>query len=194
MDPLLNIKIVCEPEEGTDAAFNTFGTDFTNGKVVVRSSDNSELLYIDGAADGGSPIYLGLTKSRGTQHVKLPVEAGDILGGVQVYGRIKEGNSLGYCHEETPLSGSVMFKVAEGYVTGSQHIPTELLFVMGTEQGLQIKLVIDSSGTLKVAGNIETGKLTITDEEVTPVNKHPIKFVKAIYNGKEFALPLYQLG
>ena len=194
MDPLLNIKIVCEPEEGTEAAFQTFGSDFTSGKVVIRSSDNSELLYIDGACDGGSPIYLGLTKSRGTQHVKLPVEAGDILGGVQVYGRTKEGNSLGYCHDETPLSGSIMFKVSEGYKSGSPNIPTELLIVAGTDQGLQIKVIVDSKGTLKVAGNIETGKLTITDEIVRPNGYVPIRYVKAIHDGRSYALPLYQIG
>lgn len=193
MDPLLNIKIVCKPEEGTSAPIHSFGDDFTSGKVVVRASDNSELLYVDGACDGGSPVYVGITKSRGEQYNKLPVEAGDILGGLQVYGRTQSGKSLGYNHNETPLCGSIMFKVAESYTTGSPNIPTELLVVLG-DPDTQIKLKVDSNGTLKLAGNIEVGNLTITDEVVKPIGYVPIKYVRVIHDRNNYALPLYQIN
>lgn len=192
MDPLLNIKIVCHPESGTLSPKYVFGNDETSGNVIIRSSDNSELFYIDGACDGSGPVYIGLTKSRGNQKNKLPVESGDVLAGLQVYGRVKPGSSLGYEHEETPLCGSIMFKVSEGYVTGSSNIPTELLIVTGNIESLQIKLIIDSSGNLKVAGNIETGNLIITDELIDLKSPSLEKFIKVFYNGEQYAVPLYK--
>jgi hypothetical protein len=193
MDPLLNMKIICKDEDGTNSSPNFFGNEKVNGKVVIRSSDNSELFYIDGACTGDSPIYVGLTKSRGTQDKKLPVESGDILGGLQVYGRIKSGESLGYNHSETPLCGSIMFKVAENYETGSKNIPTDLLIVTGNTDNLHIKLIIDSNGTLKLTNNIELGELVITDKEVHPIDNIPKKYVKVIYKGSNYGIPLYQL-
>lgn len=195
MDPLLNIKIICQPEKGTLSPVQEFGDEFNSGRVVVRSSNNSELLYVDGACDGGSPVYVGVTKSRGSQQDKLPVEAGDILGGLQVYGRTLSGKSLGYSYEETPLCGSIVFKVAEGYETGSHNIPTELLVVTGNPNSLQIKLIVDPQGNLKVSGNIETGNLTITDELVVPLDTSlPIKYIKVKHNNTYYAMPLYQVS
>jgi hypothetical protein len=187
MEQLLNKPIICEVETGTSTLQHTLSN------VIIQGNDNSELIYIDGAFDGGSPIYLGLTKSRGDSQNKLPVEAGDVLGGLQVYGRIKAGDSMGYNHLETPLCGSVMFKVADNYQAGDISIPTELLIVVGNEKSLEIKIVVDSKGNLKIAGNIETGNLTITDEAVVPSNPIPTKYVKTIYQGVSYALPLYQI-
>jgi hypothetical protein len=187
MDKLLNTLITCDVEPGTSTPYHFLSN------AIVQSNDNSELIYIDGAFDGGSPIYIGLTKSRGNQQNKLPVESGDVLGGLQVYGRIKSGKSLGYNHLETPLCGSIMFKVADNYQTGNKSIPTELMIVVGNEKSLEIKIVVDSKGNLKIAGNIETGNLTITDEAVVPSNPIPTKYVKTIYQGVSYALPLYQI-
>jgi hypothetical protein len=187
MDNLLNKPIICDVESGTSIPQHTLSN------VIIQSNDNSELIYIDGAFDGGSPIYLGLTKSRGNKQNKLPIEAGDVLGGFQVYGRIKAGDSVGYNHLETPLCGSVMFKVGNEYQLGDKSIPTELMIVVGNEKSLEIKVVVDSNGNLKIAGNIETGNLTITDEAVVPSNAIPIKYVKTIYHGVSYALPLYQI-
>lgn len=187
MEQLLNKPIMCDVERGTSTPQHTLSN------VIIQGSDNSELIYIDGAFDGGSPIYLGLTKSRGNRQNKLPVEAGDVLGGFQVYGRIKSGNSAGYDHLETPLCGSVMFKVGNDYQLGDKSIPTELMIVVGNKKSLEIKIVVDSNGNLKVAGNIETGNLTITDETVVPSNSIPTKYVKTIYQGVSYALPLYQI-
>jgi hypothetical protein len=145
-------------------------------------------LYIDGAADGGSPIFVGITKSRGTQANKLPVEAGDILGGLQVYARVKTGDSLGYCHEETPLHGSIMFRAS---TDTTDVLSTELLLAVNSCDGLQVKLVLDSHGHLNVSGNIKTGELRITDEEV--LADKPVKFIKAIYEDVEYAIPLYSI-
>ena len=133
MDKLLNTPITCDIELGTNTPCHSLSN------VIVQGNDNSELIYIDGAFDGGSPIYLGLTKSRGNKQNKLPVEAGDVLGGFQVYGRIKAGNSVGYDHLETPLCGSVMFKVGNEYKFGDKSIPTELMIVVGNEKSLEIK-------------------------------------------------------
>jgi hypothetical protein len=179
---LLNKQIICSSEEGTGLPKHIIGN------VIVRSDDNSEHLYIDGAADGGSPIYIGITKSRGTQENKLPVSAGDILGGLQVYARIKAGDSLGYCHEETPLHGSIMFRVSDEV---SDVLSTELLLAVNSPSGLTVRLILDSKGNLNVAGNIQTGNLTITDEEV--IGGDLIKFVKAIFQGTEYAIPMYSI-
>jgi len=179
---LLNKQIICSSEPGTGLPKHIIGN------VIVRSDDNSEHLYIDGAADGGSPIYIGITKSRGTQENKLPVRVGDILGGLQVYARIKEGDSLGYCHEETPLHGSIMFRVSDEV---SDVLSTELLLAVNSPSGLTVRLILDSKGNLNVYGNIQTGSLTITDKEVS--GGDPVKFVKAIYQGNEYAIPLYSI-
>jgi hypothetical protein len=178
----LNRQIICSSEDGTGTPKHIIGN------VIIRSDDNSEHLYIDGAADGGSPIYVGLTKSRGTQANKLPVGVGDILGGLQVYARVKEGDSLGYCHEETPLHGSIMFKVTDEV---SDVLSTELLIAVNSTDGLTVRVVIDSKGNLMISGNIKTGELQITDEEV--IADRPVRFVKAIYQDKEYAIPLYSI-
>jgi hypothetical protein len=179
---LLNRQIICSAEPGTGLPKHIIGN------VIVRSDDNSEHLYIDGAADGGSPIYVGITKSRGSQSNKLPIEPGDILGGLQVYARVKAGDSLGYCHEETPLHGSIMFRAS---TDTTDVLSTELLLAVNSRDGLQVKLVLDSHGHLNVSGNIKTGELQITDEEV--LADQPVKFVKAIYEDVEYAIPLYSI-
>jgi hypothetical protein len=178
----LNRQIICSAEPGTGLPKHIIGN------VIIRSDDNSEHLYIDGAADGGSPIFVGITKSRGTQENKLPVGAGDILGGLQVYARIKAGDSLGYCHEETPLHGSIMFRASEDT---TDVLSTELLLAVNSKDGLRVKLVLDSQGHLNVSGNIKTGELRITDEEV--IAGKPAKFVKAVYKDVEYAIPLYSI-
>jgi hypothetical protein len=86
-----------------------------------------------------------------------------------------------------------MFKVAENYETGSKNIPTDLLIVTGNTDNLHIKLIIDSNGTLKLTNNIELGELVITDKEVHPIDNIPKKYVKVIYKGSNYGIPLYQL-
>jgi hypothetical protein len=181
----LNYKIICEPEINEEP-LQVFGDNTVNGNVIVRSSNNSQTLYIDGAGQGEWPIYVGVTKSRGTQENKLPVEADDILGGLQVYARVKQGSSLGYSAEETPLIGGVIFKV--GSTLGS----SELLLAVATDNKLTVKVVLDSVGNLKVAGNIETGALRITDELVNS-SGNPVKFVKVYYEGTAYAMPVYSI-
>lgn len=178
---LLNKQIVCGPEQSFEPLHI-----FNEGNVIVQSSDNSQTLYIDGAGEGGWPIYIGVTKSRGTQENKLPVEANDVLGGLQVYARVKQGASLGYSADETPLIGSAIFKV--GSTLGS----SELLLAVANDNTLQIKVVLDSNGNLKVAGNIETGALCITDEIVN-ASSNPIKFVKVYHDGCAYAMPIYSI-
>jgi hypothetical protein len=178
---LLNHEIVCGPEQ----SFSPLKV-FSEGNVIVQSSDNSQTLYVDGAGEGGWPTYVGVTKSRGTQENKLPVEANDILGGLQVYARVKQGSSLGYSAEETPLIGSAIFKV--GSTLGS----SELLLAVANDNKLKIKVVLDSFGNLKVAGNIETGSLCITDELVNS-SGNPVKFVKVYYEGTAYAMPIYPI-
>jgi hypothetical protein len=178
---LLNDEIICGPEQRFDPL-----KVFSEGNVIVQSSDNSQTLYIDGAGEGGWPIYLGVTKSRGTQENKLPVEADDILGGLQVYARVKQGSSLGYSAEETPLIGSAIFKV------GSSLGSSELLLAVANDNKLTIKVVLDSAGNLKVAGNIETGVLCITDEIVN-ASGNAVKFVKVYHEGNAYAMPIYSI-
>jgi hypothetical protein len=181
----LNYKIICEPEINEEP-LQVFGDNTVNGNVIVRSSNNSQTLYIDGAGQGEWPIYVGVTKSRGTQENKLPVEADDILGGLQVYARVKQGSSLGYSAEETPLIGGVIFKV--GSTLGS----SELLLAVATDNKLTVKVVLDSVGNLKVAGNIETGALRITDELVNS-SGNPVKFVKVYYECTAYAMTVYSI-
>jgi hypothetical protein len=178
---LLNNEIVCGPEQSFDPL-----QIFNEGNVIVQSSDNSQTLYIDGAGESGWPIYVGVTKSRGTQENKLPVEANDILGGLQVYARIKQGSSLGYSAEETPLIGSAIFKV------GSSLGSSELLLAVANDNKLKIKVVLDSEGNLKIAGNIETGALCITDELVA-ASGDAVKFVKVYHQGNAYAMPIYSI-
>ena len=178
---LLNKQIVCGPEQ----SFHPLKV-FSEGNVIVQSSDNSQTLYIDSAGEADWPAYVGVTKSRGTQENKLPVEANDILGGLQDYARIKQGSSLGYSAEETPLIGSTIFKV--GSTLGS----SELLLAVANDNKLKVKVVLDSAGNLKVAGNIETGALCITDELVNS-SGNPIKFVKVYYEGTAYAMPVYSI-
>lgn len=181
----LNYKIICEPEINEEP-LQVFGDNTVSGNVVVRSSNNSQTLYIDGAGQGECPIYVGVTKSRGTQENKLPVEADDILGGLQVYARVKQGSSLGYSAEETPLIGSAIFKV--GSTLGS----SELILAVANDNQLTVRVVLDSAGNLKVAGNIETGALCITDELVN-ASGNPVKFVKVYYEGTAYAMPIYSI-
>lgn len=183
MSTKLGFKIICEDDLHT----RTEQTVLSN--LIVKSDNNGELLYVDGVGDAGTPIYLGLTKSRGIQDNKLPVEAGDILGGIQSYARIKEGTSLGY-NKDTPLVGSLMFKVADDYDALDSKMSTELLVAVGDKDSLTIRLVLDSQGNLKVSGNVSAGKLTITDK-VVQAGANPVKFIKAIYNGREYAIPLH---
>jgi hypothetical protein len=178
---LLNHEIICGPEQ----SFTPLKV-FSEGNVIVQSSDNSQTLYIDGAGESEWPIYVGVTKSRGTQNNKLPVEANDILGGLQVYARIKQGSSLGYSAEETPLIGSAVFKV--GSTLGS----SELLLAVASDNKLKVRVVLDSNGNLKIAGNIETGELCITDNLVN-ASGSPVKFVKVYYKGTAYAMPMYSI-
>ena len=53
-------------------------------------------------------------------------------------------------------------------------------------------MVLDSAGNLKVAGNIETGALCITDELVT-ASGNAVKFVKVYYEGNAYAMPIYSI-
>lgn len=181
----LNYKIICEPEINEEP-LQVFGDNTVSGNVIIRSSNNSQTLYIDGAGQGECPIYVGVTKSRGTQENKLPVEADDMLGGLQIYARVKQGSSLGYSAEETPLIGSAIFKV--GSTLGS----SELLLAVANENKLTVRVILDSAGNLKVAGNIETGMLCITDEIVN-ASGNAVKFVKVYHNGDAYAMPIYSI-
>lgn len=178
---VLNTKIICGNEQHIEPV------EIYNGTVVVKSSNNSQTLYLDGAGDSGWPIYIGVTKSRGTQENKQPIEANDIIGGLQVYARTKEGNSIGYNHEETPLTGSVIFKA------GDTIDSSELLVAVKQQGDLEVKLVLDSAGNLKVSGSISAGRLLISDKVVSAIGPHPVKFVKVVHDGTEYAMPLYSI-
>jgi hypothetical protein len=168
-----------------------FGDSTNSGHVIIRTSKNEQLLYLDYAGVGGAPLYVGLTKSRGHQNNKLPVGADDMIGGLQVYARTAPGNSLGYCQEETPLAGGLHFKVAGDY-SGTGPVLTEFLLALTNSSGMSIKLKVDAEGNLQTAGNITSGNLTITDQEVIGMHR-PIKFVKAILNGVEYAIALHPI-
>lgn len=176
---MLNTKIICGTEQHIEPV------EVYDGTVVVQSSNNSQTLYLDGAGESGWPIYLGVTKSRGTQKDKQPIEPNDIIGGLQVYARVKAGSSVGYSHEETPLTGSIIFKA------GDTVDSSELLIAVKKDNELAVKLVLDTNGNLKVAGSISTGDLVITDEPASAVNNIPVKYVKVLYCGIEYAMPLY---
>ena len=81
-----------------------------------------------------------------------------------------------------------MFKVTDEV---SDVLSTELLIAVNSTDGLTVRLVLDSKGNLMVSGNIKTGELQITDEEV--IADKPSRFVKAIYQDKEYAIPLYSI-
>lgn len=188
----LNDKIICSPlpeKQNQDI----FGSDISNANVVFRSSKNEELLYLDGAC-GPEPIFLGLTKSRGSQYNKLPVEPGDFLGGIQVYARTSPGESLGYKHEETPLVGAIQFKVSDEYIPGKE-VLTKFLVALTDEDGSAIKLVLDNTGNLRISGNISLGNLTITDKEIKSnnVDESKTKFVLVNYQNQQYAMPLYSI-
>lgn len=187
MDYDLNFKVHAEPLP--KGKMHEIGSIDENANVVIRTSENEKLLYLDGACDGDSPLYLGITKSRGSQNKKLPVCANDFLGGLQIYARSVEGSSIGYCPEETPLVAGIQFKVSN---IDSTSIPTEMLLALSDEQGLSVKLIVDKDGNVRTTGSISTGNLTITDEEVKagPV----VTYVKVILNGKSYALPLHLIN
>jgi hypothetical protein len=180
----LNREIICNSEESLEMT-DSFGDENFNANIVVRSSDNSQTLYIDGAGEGGWPVYIGVTKSRGNQKNKLPIEPNDMIGGLQVYSRTRKGQSLGYNHAETPLTGSIIFKA------GDSTDDSELLIAVKENDHLKVKLILDSKGNLGIAGNIVTGNLTITDSVTVPKNHVPVKYIKVIHDGIEYAMPLY---
>jgi hypothetical protein len=179
----LNYKIICEPEE-PEEPLKVFGNEDINGGIIVRSSVNSQTLYIDGTSESAAPVYIGITKSRGNQKSKLPVEAGDVLGGLQIYARATAGTQLGY-NQETPLVGSLIYRM-------SDKNSTELLIATKNDNELSVKLILDSKGNLRVTGTIKTGELEITDQSVEALGD-PVIFVKVKYQGIDYAMPLYQI-
>lgn len=179
----LNYKIICEPEINEEP-LQVFGDDTTSGNIIIRSSNNSQTLYIDGAGGNDWPIYIGITKSRGTQKLKLPVKSGDILGGLQVYARAMPGSQVGY-NQETPLVGSIIYRMSD---TDS----SELLIATKDSNNLSVKLILDSTGSLRVSGTIKTGELEITDQSVETLGD-PVTFIKVKYQGVDYAMPLYQI-
>lgn len=181
---ILNYRITCGPEVAV-APLHVLGDETQDAGVILRSSNNSQTLYLDGAGQSDWPTYLGITKSRGTQEHKEPIEPNDIIGGLQVYARTKAGTSLGYDHSETPLSGSIIFKAGDNINS------SELLVAVKNDDVLAVKLVLDSRGNLKVAGNISTGDLVITDESADVVNTDAVKYIKVFHNGAAYAMPLY---
>jgi len=164
------------------------GDEFTDSNLVIRSTYNEKLIYLDGTGQEGAPIYLGIVKSQGTQKEKLPVTTNNILGGLQVYARSKAGKSLGYCPEETPLVGSIIFATGEV----KEKIPTSLMIALTDNSSMKVKLILDENGNLKTTGNISSGKLTITDTVVKTTNKIK-KYIKVLHDKKEYALPLYEI-
>jgi hypothetical protein len=188
-------KIVCHPIADDKMDKQTvLGNEESNGHVIIRSSENEQLLYLDGAC-GHEPIFLGITKSRGTQSNKLPVESGDFLGGVQVYARKVPGDSLGYKHEQTPLVGAFQFKVAESYEKGKE-VLSEFIIGLTDDTGMSVKLKVDHFGNLIIANNITLGDLTITSEEVSSsrVSQEIKKYIKVLHMDVEYALPLHEIN
>jgi hypothetical protein len=191
MDYKINDKIIAEDIDDIPDQPYIFGDNNVNGHVVIKTSKNEQLLYLDGACDGPAPLFIALTKSRGTQEHKEPVCADDMLGGLQVYSRIASGNSIGYNQKETPLAGALQFKVGPSY-NGGEIVPTEFLLGLSDTTGMSIKLKVDSSGNLSISGDIESGELRITDEPAYPLTKDPDCYVKVFYHGQEYAMPLYR--
>jgi hypothetical protein len=182
----LNFNVEIEPL--TQGKILSVGSDFENANVVIRSSENEKLLYIDGACEGDAPLFLGITKSRGTQEKKLPVQSNDFLGGIHIYARKEEGSGLGYCPNETPLVAGIQFKVSNNTSSG---IPTEMLLALSDESGMSVKLIVDKNGNLRTTGSLSTGTLTITDETIEGETIQT--FVRATYNGRQYAIPLYSI-
>jgi len=176
---VLNKKIICGDEEGSSIKQTVMEN------IVIETYDNAEGLYIDGTADGDSPVYIGVTKSSGSKGHKQPLEKGDLIGGLQVYGRTEDGHSLGYNHCQTPLRGSIIFKISDEDKNAS-----ELLIAVTENNYPTVKLVVDSFGNLKLVGNISIGSLTITDKKVN-ASQLPVEFVKVFYHDKEYAIPLH---
>jgi hypothetical protein len=112
------------------------------------------------------------------------VEAGDVLGGLQIYARTIAGTQLGY-NQETPLVGSLIYRM-------SDKNSTELLIATKDDNELSVKLILDSKGNLRVTGTIKTGELEITDQSVEALGD-PVTFVKVKYQGIDYAMPLYQI-
>lgn len=190
----LNEKIVCSPISVEEMSpQQVIGSDDINAHLIVRSSKNEELLYLDGAC-GPEPIFIGITKSRGDQTNKLPVEAGDFLGGVQVYARTAPGDSLGYRYEQTPLVSAIQFKVSDEYQHGKEVLSDLIIGLTGTN-GMSIKLKVDHAGNLKVASTVGLGNLTITDKEVSVANIDQLdkKFIKITYLGQDYAMPIFRI-
>ena len=186
----VGFKVVCDSIDPNEMdSQNIFGDEASNAHLVLRSSANEQLLYLDGATGGNEPIFVGLSKSRGDQTNKLPVEPGDALGGLQVYGRTKSGTSLGYCHDESPLTGAIQFFVSDDY-DKSGTVSSDLIVALSDNQGMSVKLKVDSKGNLITQGNITSGVLTVTDtitENVGTIEK----FIEVYHEGKKYAMPLY---
>ena len=186
----VGFKVICDsidPNEMDEQ--KVFGTEETNSHLILRSSANEQLLYLDGATGGNEPIFIGLSKSRGDQTNKLPVEPGDTLGGLQVYGRTKPGDSLGYCHDESPLTGAIQFFVSDDY-DKSGAVSSELVVALSDNQDMSVKLKVDSKGNLITQGNITSGQLTVTDNVIENVGAIE-KYIEVYHNGKRYAMPLY---
>lgn len=188
MSNLLNQRIICEDIPITTQQ-TVIGDEKENGHVIVRTSYNEQLMYLDAACEGNSPVYLGIVKSRGNQTNKEPVQANDFVGGFQVYARVKEGNSLGYNNNETPLCGAFHFVVGDEYTEGN--VPTELLIALSDEHSLRVTTHISSYGDITTVGNIQTGNFKITDEVVNAGEF--VKAVKVILDGVEYCLPLHSI-
>ena len=189
----VGFKVICDSIDPSELHMQkVLGDETSNAHVVLRSSANEQLLYLDGATGGSEPIFIGLSKSRGDQTSKLPVEAGDTLGGLQVYGRTKPGSSLGYCHEESPLTGAIQFFVSDDY-DKSGAVSSELVVALSDNQDMSVKLKVDSKGNLTTQGNITSGQLTITDQLVNNVGTIE-KYIKIIHDNQEYALPLYEIN
>ncbi len=190
---IINDKIICEAIDSSSMSEQRiFGDTENNGHVIIRASENEQLLYLDGAC-GNEPIFLGFTKSRGSQQEKLPVEAGDFIGGIQAYARTVQGNSLGYKHEETPLAGGLHFKVSDQY-TGNGPVPTELIVGLTDTDGMAIKFILASSGSLQLSGNITLGDLTITDTEVSVDDiSDTKKYLLAYHKGIRYAITAFEI-
>lgn len=191
---MLNQKIICHPvPEEIMHPKTVIGDDTTNAHMVLRSSENEQLLYLDGAC-GSEPIFIGITKSRGSQENKLPVCSGDMLGGLQVYARTVPGNSLGYDHNQTPLTSAIQFRVDNNY-NGENIVPSEMLIGLTDNEGMSVKLVLDSKGNLSVSKSITFGELTVTDVEVPASNIDPQseKHILVKFAGEDYAMVLKKI-
>ena len=94
------------------------------------------------------------------------------------------GSQVGY-NQETPLVGSIIYRMSD---TDS----SELLIATKDSNNLSVKLILDSTGSLRVSGTIKTGELEITDQSVETLGD-PVTFIKVKYQGVDYAMPLYQI-